>query len=235
MWGLNEDEAIELRLKESLICPWCGSKHRARRLAEVLFAETGQKMDRHERSNTSKHGQFGPVLVLNGIDGLDELLANWPGAVVTDFVDGAEPGSIVDGVRHEDAQALTFADSTFAAVIHSETLEHIPDLDKALSEIARVLQPGGVQIFTIPMKPGTKRTESRMVRGTDGEWIDRLKPRLHHPGGTWGWPVQTEFGEDFADSLRARGWEVKVDRRDSGELAVYGKSCVCEVFVARRH
>ncbi len=42
-----------------------------------------------------------------------------------------------------DAQALSFADASFDAVIANHMLYHIPDLPQALGEIRRVLKPGG--------------------------------------------------------------------------------------------
>lgn len=243
MWGLNESEAFELRLKESLTCPWCGSKHRARRLAAV-FAEQVRNVNRIDKDKTgsgmenvdSNRIVTEAVLILNRIDGLDRM--RMPGVftevVLTDYAEGAEPGEIVHGMRHEDAQQLTFSDDTFAAVIDSETLEHVPDLSQALNEIARVLRPGGLHVFTVPMKPETERTESRIARNVSGAWADRILPRLHHPGGTWGWAVHTEFGADFATILQAKGWEVHIDRSASDDLRHYGRDCVCDVYVTRK-
>ena len=42
-----------------------------------------------------------------------------------------------------DVQALPFADASFDVVVAAWMLYHVPDLDRALSEIARVLRPGG--------------------------------------------------------------------------------------------
>ena len=42
-----------------------------------------------------------------------------------------------------DIQAIPYADSSFDPVIANAMLYHVPDIDKALSEVARVLKPGG--------------------------------------------------------------------------------------------
>jgi SAM-dependent methyltransferase len=46
--------------------------------------------------------------------------------------------------------ALPFADDSFDKVICSEVLEHIPDYRAVLSEIERVLKPGGVFAASVP-------------------------------------------------------------------------------------
>ena len=45
-----------------------------------------------------------------------------------------------------DAEDLPFSDESFDVVIMDAVLEHIPDVGKAISEVARVLKPGGVFI-----------------------------------------------------------------------------------------
>lgn len=47
-----------------------------------------------------------------------------------------------------DAEALPFADGTFELVFSNLTLQWVNDLDRALVEIARVLAPGGVLMFS---------------------------------------------------------------------------------------
>ena len=42
-----------------------------------------------------------------------------------------------------DVQALPFADERFEAVIANQVLYHVPDRERAMSEIRRVLRPGG--------------------------------------------------------------------------------------------
>jgi SAM-dependent methyltransferase len=45
-----------------------------------------------------------------------------------------------------DVQALPFADGSFDAVVAAWMLYHVPDLDRGLAEIARVLEPGGTLV-----------------------------------------------------------------------------------------
>lgn len=55
--------------------------------------------------------------------------------------------------RHVDLAAghrLPYADNTFATVFSNSVLEHIPDVYPILSEVSRVLAPGGHFIFTVP-------------------------------------------------------------------------------------
>ena len=47
-----------------------------------------------------------------------------------------------------DAQALPFADASFDVLLSCECLEHLPDPQKALHEMARVLRPGGKLVLT---------------------------------------------------------------------------------------
>ena len=54
------------------------------------------------------------------------------------------------GAVQGDALALPFADGSFDRVIASEVLEHIPDDEAAMAELARVLRPGGSMAVTVP-------------------------------------------------------------------------------------
>jgi SAM-dependent methyltransferase len=48
----------------------------------------------------------------------------------------------------EDVQHLSFADETFDVVVAAWMLYHVPERDRALSEIVRVLRPGGRLVAT---------------------------------------------------------------------------------------
>ena len=49
-----------------------------------------------------------------------------------------------------DAAALPFEDDSFDCVVSFETIEHLPDRDAYLGEVARVLRPGGAYVVSTP-------------------------------------------------------------------------------------
>jgi SAM-dependent methyltransferase len=51
-----------------------------------------------------------------------------------------------------EVTSLPFGDGSFDAVVAAEVIEHIPALDGALGEAARVLRPGGALIVTVPYR-----------------------------------------------------------------------------------
>ena len=83
----------------------------------------------------------------------------YPSAIITstDFSNGAievarskySEGKNLE-FKVEDAQALSFKDNSFDVIVCCETLEHIPDVSKAVSEIYRVLTKGGGYFISTP-------------------------------------------------------------------------------------
>jgi SAM-dependent methyltransferase len=54
------------------------------------------------------------------------------------------------GVVQGNAQQLPFADAAFDRVIAAEVLEHVHDDGAAITELARLLRPGGMLAVTVP-------------------------------------------------------------------------------------
>lgn len=61
----------------------------------------------------------------------------------------APPGATATVLRG-DATRLPFADNAFDRVIAAEIFEHLPDDEAAMSELERVLRPGGIAAITVP-------------------------------------------------------------------------------------
>jgi len=67
------------------------------------------------------------------------------------MVDAGEiPADRYVAVMRGDATRLPFDDAVFDRVVTSEVLEHIQDDVAAISELVRVLKPGGVLAVTVP-------------------------------------------------------------------------------------
>jgi SAM-dependent methyltransferase len=116
------------------------------------------------------------------------------------------PGALRDGVCCEDVQRLTYADASFDLVTHTEVLEHVPDDARAFSELHRVLRPGGVMLFTVPLHG--EHTVER-ARQRDGN-VEHLLPPAYHRDplrGGAGILAFRDYGRDILDRLRAVGFD----------------------------
>lgn len=60
------------------------------------------------------------------------------------------PDGATAKVVRGDVLSLPFPDASFDAVIVAEVLEHIPDDERAMAEIVRILKPGGRVAVTVP-------------------------------------------------------------------------------------
>lgn len=82
---------------------------------------------------------------------------------------------------------LPYADDSLDVLIASEVIEHTPDPERVLREIARALRPGGHLILTMPMESNTPAHIQSLSRVEDlhllcekaGLSIRRTEPRWH--------------------------------------------------------
>lgn len=107
--------------------------------------------------------------------------------------------------NHQDITCLSYPKNFFDLVIHSETLEHVIDVDKALSECLRVLRPGGYCLFTIPIIPD-RLTVQRITASGRPKKIKYIKPPSYHGNGIrrMNYLVCWEFGGDFISKYKVK-------------------------------
>lgn len=58
-----------------------------------------------------------------------------------------------DRVMEMAAESLDFPDDEFDAIVSVHAIEHIPELEAAAAEMARVLKPGGSALYIYPAEP----------------------------------------------------------------------------------
>ena len=62
----------------------------------------------------------------------------------------ARARNVYHTVTHADGARMPFPDAHFGSVVSNSVLEHIPDVEPVVQEVARVLQPGGWFHFCVP-------------------------------------------------------------------------------------
>jgi 2-polyprenyl-3-methyl-5-hydroxy-6-metoxy-1,4-benzoquinol methylase len=75
-----------------------------------------------------------------------------------------------------DIQAIAHTDASFDTVVSCETIEHIPDPRRAISELARVLKPGGRLLLTTPNYLGTLGLYRGYLRLTGRRFTEEGQP-----------------------------------------------------------
>jgi predicted SAM-dependent methyltransferase len=101
----------------------------------------------------------------------------------------------------EDITKLSFKDNSFDIIFCYHVLEHIEEDAKAMSEMHRVLKPGGFAILQVPMADKNKTFEDPTITSLE----DRKK-------FFWQDNHVRVYGRDYRDRLENAGFKVKIDK-----------------------
>ncbi len=161
---------------EMATCPVCGSVSRDRFLLHSFFTsivkpsglrvwETSPRLGDRYRQMMRKHFDY----------------------FASDYDLSAHEGDI-----QIDLQNIALPDESIDVLLTPHVLEHVPDTDRALSEIRRVLKPGGHMFLQVPLQVGATRVPP--------------EPEFHADNT----PVFFNFGWDLTHCLREIGFVVDV-------------------------
>lgn len=98
-----------------------------------------------------------------------------------------------------DIHDIPFDENTFEVAFCNHVMEHVDDDIKAMSELHRVLKPGGWAIIQIPFFPPIPETTFEDWSITDKREREKVFGQDDH--------VRL-YGKDYADRLRSAGFEV---------------------------
>lgn len=77
---------------------------------------------------------------------IDNVLKKFGGEEVVNYdIESTIPGAILGTLTD-----TPFEDDTFDSIICNAVLEHVPEIEKVMSELARVLKPGGHAVVGVP-------------------------------------------------------------------------------------
>ncbi|MBW7869541.1 MAG: class I SAM-dependent methyltransferase [Flavobacteriia bacterium] len=98
-----------------------------------------------------------------------------------------------------DIQNLPFENNSFDVIFCNHVLEHVADDKKALSELYRVMKPGGWGIFQVPIRYQLDKTFEDPTITDKKERIEKFGQYDH---------VRV-YGMDYYDTLKSAGFEVE--------------------------
>ncbi|MBI4808483.1 MAG: methyltransferase domain-containing protein [Nitrosomonadales bacterium] len=173
-WQLSLFEVNYINRQQGLNCVRCGNNLRSMALADALLCSFKYRgpLVKFVESDLAKTLN---VLEINEAGGLSSVLEKLPNHQLVRYPE-------------YDMTRLAFESATFDLVLHSDTLEHVPNPVAGLSECRRILTKNGRCIFTVPIIIG------RLTRSRAG-----LKNSHHGATNQLGvdYIVHTEFGADM--------------------------------------
>ena len=183
--------------REHMQCEHCGLVNRVRAALNVL----------HTYALPEKNGR---IYITERLTKTYQWLADrYPMLEGSEYFGAThQPGSMVDGIRHEDVMNLSFSEGSFDRVLSFDVLKHVPDPDRAFRELFRVLKPGGALIFSVPFSSDSTVDIVRATLEEDGTITHHMPAEYH------GNPVDPEggalcfhyFGWEMLDKLRSVGF-----------------------------
>lgn len=184
-WELSTEETGYMNRQQGLACARCASNLRSIVLAKAILDYCGSSGTLYEFVTSNELSRTLRLVELNPAGNLTFLLSRMPGHQLCSYPE-------------YDLMDLALDDNFLDLIVHSDTIEHIPDPLQGLRECWRVLKPGGACCFTAPTVVG------RMTRSRDG-----MKPSYHGKPGEGGddLMVHTEFGADIWTYILRAGFQ----------------------------
>lgn len=184
-WDLAPEEVSYIDRQQGFRCKRCRSNLRSMTLALAIMRSQGY--DGLFKWFVRSIGRIGRLRILEINDA--GQLTRWLKRI---------RGHVLVSYPAVDMQKLPYGDELFDLVVHSDTLEHVPDPMQGLKECQRVLRPGGFCCFTVPIVVG------RPTRTREG-----LPPSFHGQANAKqaGNQVVTEYGSDVWKQVLEAGFD----------------------------
>ena len=178
-------------LRDHYTCSNCGSIPRERALMHVIqtFFPHWEQLAIHESSPS----------IRGASTRISTMCKQY---IPSQFFPDTPLGSVKNGIRCENLEALTFADDSIDLHITQDVMEHVLHPSKVWKEIARTLKPGGAHIFTVPIVNKTKPSNLRARVNEHGQVIHIFPSQYHgNPISDEGSLVTVDWGFDICKHI----------------------------------
>lgn len=176
-------------------CVFCGANQRYELLATEIRRRFGRRLKGLRVLEVDPHSPLRAILSAS---------AQYRRSFYSDAIPLGEMRK--DGARCEDITRLTLPDASLDLIVSSDVLEHVPDLQRAFAESARVLVSGGVHLFTVPPRAATR---ARAVL-RDGKICHLSEPEYHRdPLSEQGILAFWDIGPDLPAHNASAALEIK--------------------------
>lgn len=150
---------------------------------------------------------------------------------------------IYSAVRVCSGDQIPEADASFDFAVSNSVLEHIPDLDPVLGEMARIVRPNGLFLLTVPHAGFHAQLRGPLLPGLSrADYEARLDKRLAHlrypTANEWKQMLSrhgfaTEAIEFYLDRAQVRRWET-LSRFTAGVLSTLTGGRLHPIVLQRR-
>lgn len=214
-------------LRDSGICRNCLSMNRDRQIAYIV-----KKVLQIEPTTSicAEHYENIRVLQIGHMNKFGDIFSESQ-IVKTIFNTESDSGSFIGGIRCEDITRLTFSNKSFDFILTSDILEHVNRYESALSEIARVLKPGGAHIFCVPFDAHNHLNARYCFGYPNNESIWPNKQYHFDDDGT-PIPLYQIFGYELFIDCAKHGLETEAHFINAPAHGIIGSNAL--VFVSRK-
>ena len=186
-WELSPEQTKSMNYQQGYSCNSCGCNLRSMTLGSAICRAMDYVGTLQELSKSAVLWKQNAVLEMNGAGNLTPFLSTAIGHRLTNYPE----------VDMQDMHSIP--ENSYDLVTHSDTLEHVPNSMSALRECFKVLKPGGILAYTVPI------LVDRMTRSRES------LPPSYHLGGNApadeSLRVHREYGTDAWCELMSAGFQ----------------------------
>lgn len=193
----NYGDGVNINWRERLVCPVTQLNNRLRSCIQIMDIE----LSAYPESSIYITEEVTPLFAF--------LKQKFTNIIGSEYLGSdLQPATVKNNIRHEDMTNLSFSSESLEYYLSFECFEHIPFYKKAITEMYRVLKPGGVFLGSFPFDRNQYKNLVRATIDENGNIKHFTEPEYHgDPVNEQGILCYTTFGWEVLDEFRQAGFK----------------------------